>query len=141
MAVVGQVEQTEHFRNVQRHHVTTWPNLLLLRIDENLFFGNSESIANRVWQEVNAQPSVKDVVLIFSAVNHIDLSSQWMLQTLEKQLLQREIRVHFAEIKGFVMDTLINTPLISQWRGNIFATTEEAANALKPPVKEPEYNL
>ena len=141
MAVVGQVAQTEHFRNVQRHHVTTWPNLLLLRIDENLFFGNSESIANRVWQEVNAQPSVKDVVLIFSAVNHIDLSSQWMLQTLEKQLLQRGIRVHFAEIKGFVMDTLINTPLISQWRGNIFATTEEAANALKPPVKEPEYNL
>lgn len=141
MAVVGQVGQTEHFRNVQRHHVTTWPNLLLLRIDENLFFGNSESIANRVWQEVNAQPSVKEVVLIFSAVNHIDLSSQWMLQTLEKQLQQRGIRVHFAEIKGFVMDTLINTPLISQWRGSIFSTTEEAANTLKPPIKEPEYNL
>ena len=64
-----------------------------------------------------------------------------MLQTLEKQLQQRGIRVHFAEIKGFVMDTLINTPLITYWRGSIFSTTQEAADALKPPVKEPEYNL
>lgn len=141
LAVVGQVEDTEHFRNVQRHQVTTWPNLLLLRIDENLFFGNSESIANRVWFEVNAQPQVKEVVLIFSAVNHIDLSSQWMLQTLERQLHERGICLHFAEIKGFVMDTLIKTPLITQWRGKIFSTTQEAANTLKPPVCEPEYNL
>lgn len=141
VAVVGQVGDTEHFRNVQRHQVTTWPNLLLLRIDENLFFGNSESIANRVWQEVNAQTHVKEVVLIFSAVNHIDLSSQWMLQSLERQLLQRGIKLHFAEIKGFVMDTLINTPLITQWHGKIFSTTQEAANALKPPTIEPEYNL
>ena len=39
------------------------------------------------------------------------------------------------------MDTLINTPLITYWRGSIFSTTQEAADALKPPVKEPEYNL
>ncbi len=141
VAVVGQVGQTEHFRNVQRHQVTTWPNLLLLRIDENLFFGNSESIANRVWLEVNKQAHLTDVVLIFSAVNHIDLSSQLMLENLQHQLAERQIRIHFAEIKGFVMDTLVNTPLLKHWRGQIFDTTEQAANVLKPPMPEPEYNL
>lgn len=141
VAVVGQVGHSEHFRNVQRHQVTTWPNLLLLRIDENLFFGNSESIANRIWLEVNQQPKLTDVVLIFSAVNHIDLSSQLMLENLQQQLARRDIRIHFAEIKGFVMDTLVNTPLLAHWQGQIFETTEQAANTLKPTVPELEYNL
>ena len=139
--MVGQVGESEHFRNIQRHQVITWPNLLLMRIDENLFFGNSDSIANRVWHEVNQQKTVTDVVLIFSAVNHVDLSSQWMLQSLERELMARGIKLHFAEIKGFVMDDLANTPLIKQWRGQIFDTTQQAANCLKPPVIEPEYNL
>jgi SulP family sulfate permease len=141
LAVVGQVGESEHFRNIQRHQVITWPNLLLMRIDENLFFGNSDSIANRVWHEVNQQKTVTDVVLIFSAVNHVDLSSQWMLQSLERELMARGIKLHFAEIKGFVMDDLANTPLIKQWRGYIFDTTEQAANQLKPAMVEPEYNL
>ena len=141
VAVVGQVGTTEHFRNVQRHQVTTWPNLLLIRIDENLFFGNSESIANRIWLEINQQPKLSDVVLIFSAVNHIDLSSQLMLDNLQQQLAQRQINIHFAEIKGFVMDTLVNTPLLKNWQGKIFDTTEQAANSLKPQVPDPEYNL
>lgn len=141
IAVVGQVGETEHFRNILRHQVTTWPTLLLIRIDENLFFGNSDSIANRIWQEIDAQPRVKNVVLIFSAVNHVDLSSQWMLQRLEQQLSERNIQLHIAEIKGFVMDVLAKTPFIRQWRGQIFLTTEQAVNALKPSDPELEYNL
>jgi SulP family sulfate permease len=38
MAVVGRVPKTEHFRNVQRHEVQTLPHVLLLRIDESLYF-------------------------------------------------------------------------------------------------------
>jgi SulP family sulfate permease len=141
IAIVGQVGETEHFRNILRHQVTTWPTLLLIRIDENLFFGNSDSIANRIWQEIEVQPRVKNVVLIFSAVNHVDLSSQWMLQRLEQQLSERHIQLHIAEMKGFVMDVLANTPFIQQWRGQIFLTTEQAANTLKPADPELEYNL
>ncbi len=141
VAVVGQLGQTAEFRNIERHHVKTWPKLLLLRIDENLFFGNSDKVASRVWQEVDKRPELADVVLIFSAINHVDLSSQWMLKNVEQQLLARNIQLHFAEIKGFVMDKLINTPLIEEWHGKIFATTEQAVAALTPSPCEPEYNL
>lgn len=141
VAIVGQVGESSHFLNVERHAVTTWPSIVLMRIDESLFFGNSDSIASRVWQEVNAQPQVKHVVLILSAVNHIDLSSQWMLQSLAQQLSARHIQLHAAEIKGFVMDSLRHTPLIKTWRGQIFLTTEQAVNCLKPAQKEPEYHL
>jgi hypothetical protein len=39
------------------------------------------------------------------------------------------------------MDVLANTPFIQQWRGQIFLTTEQAANTLKPADPELEYNL
>jgi SulP family sulfate permease len=74
-------------------------------------------------------------------VNHIDLSSQLMLENLQQQLAKRHIVLHLAEIKGFVMDSLVNTPLLKNWQGKIFDTTEQAANSLKPQVPEPEYNL
>lgn len=141
MAVVGKLGQQEQFKNIARHQVSTWPSLLLLRIDENLFFGNSESIANRVWQEVNIRPLLKNVVLIFSAVNHVDLSSQLMLQNLAKQLAQRGIILHLADIKGFVMDSLGHTELISQWQGQIFSTTQAAIKALNPSTNDIEYHL
>ncbi|WP_220359411.1 SulP family inorganic anion transporter [Alkalilimnicola ehrlichii] len=37
IAIVGRIPGTEHFRNVQRHTVETWPELLLLRVDRSLF--------------------------------------------------------------------------------------------------------
>ena len=42
-----------------------------------------------------------------------------MLENLQQQLAQRQINIHFAEIKGFVMDTLVNTPLLKNWQGKI----------------------
>ena len=38
IAVVGLVEGTQHFRNIQRHQVMTSDRVLSLRIDENLSF-------------------------------------------------------------------------------------------------------
>ncbi|MCP5774546.1 hypothetical protein NL389_32485, partial [Klebsiella pneumoniae] len=43
IAVVGLVEGTQHFRNIQRHQVSTSDRVLSLRIDENLTFLNANS--------------------------------------------------------------------------------------------------
>nr|WP_241878698.1 hypothetical protein [Psychrobacter sp. PraFG1]UNK05264.1 hypothetical protein MN210_15290 [Psychrobacter sp. PraFG1] len=37
IAVVGRLLGTEHFRNVNRHDVITYENLLIMRVDESLF--------------------------------------------------------------------------------------------------------
>ena len=46
VAIVGQLGGTGHFRNINRHDVVTFDNLLLLRIDESLFFGNSDLLVS-----------------------------------------------------------------------------------------------
>jgi SulP family sulfate permease len=73
VAVVGQLAGTGHFRNINRHDVVTFHNLLMIRIDESLFFGNSESVHRRVIQATQQYSEAHEIILIMAAVNHIDL--------------------------------------------------------------------
>ena len=85
-AVVGQVPGTEHYRNVLRHKVDTVPGLLSIRIDESLYFANARYLEDLIYNRVAADPAVKDVVLMCSAVNAIDMSALESLEAIQDQL-------------------------------------------------------
>ena len=140
-AVVGQYGSQGHFRNIERYDVKTWPNLLLFRIDERLFFGNTRSVQEHLNQALASRPEVQHVVLILSAVNSIDLSAQLMLEELSRNLQARQITLHLAEIKGPVMDAIQDTPAIKHLNGQVFLSTLDAVNQLKPRLSDPEYHL
>jgi len=55
IAVLGRLPGTEHYRNEQRFQVGIQPHLLIMRIDENLFFANSAAVlagSRRNWNGV-----------------------------------------------------------------------------------------
>jgi SulP family sulfate permease len=52
VAVVGQVPETEHYRNILRHDVLTSPAILTIRVDESLYFANARFLEDRIYQEV-----------------------------------------------------------------------------------------
>ena len=131
VAVVGQLAGTGHFRNINRHDVVTFSNLLMLRIDESLFFGNSESVHRRVIQATRQYPEAHEIILIMSAVNHIDLTGQEMLISLNQELLNQKKHSSFSFIKGPVMDIIENTPVITHLSGQVYLSTMDAVNALK----------
>ncbi len=54
IAVVGRIPGTEHYRNIKRHNVETWPHLLLLRIDESITFANINYIEEFIECRVKA---------------------------------------------------------------------------------------
>ena len=131
VAIVGQLGGSGHFRNINRHDVVTFDNLLMLRIDESLFFGNSESVHRRILNAMQQYPAAHEVVLIMAAVNHIDLTAQEMLSTLNQELALQNKRLHFSFIKGPVMDVIGQTPLISELSGQVYLSTLDAVDALK----------
>lgn len=131
VAVVGQLAGTGHFRNINRHDVVTFSNLLMLRIDESLFFGNSESVHRSVIQATRQYPDAPEVILIMSAVNHIDLTGQEMLISLNQELLNQKKHLSFSFIKGPVMDIIEHTPVITHLSGQVYLSTMDAVNALK----------
>ena len=131
VAIVGQLGGSGHFRNINRHDVVTFDNLVMLRIDESLFFGNSESVHRRILSALQQYPSAQEVILIMAAVNHIDLTAQEMLSTLNQELALQNKRLHFSFIKGPVMDIIGQTPLISELSGQVYLSTLDAVDDLK----------
>ena len=130
IAVLGRIPGTEHFRNIARHAAETAPNLLMLRVDAGLFFGNVEAVNERVEDELAAHPGTRDLVLVLSAVNEVDTTALFALTGLNAMLGARGVTLHLAEVKGPVMDRLKQSDLLAQLRGRVFLSTAMAWDAL-----------
>ena len=130
MAVVGRVPGTEHYRNVERHAVDTDPSLIGLRVDEGLNFMNARQVEDRILALVAAQPSVRNVVLMCSAVNDIDASALEMLESVVHRLKDMGVLLHLSEVKGPVMDKLERTDLLAHLGGRVFLSHHAAVTAL-----------
>lgn len=130
IAIVGQVGDSGHFRNVNRHTVTQHDDLLIIRVDESLFYGNAQSVLDFIEQAVAGHPTVKNLVLMLSAVNHIDLTAQDMLVNLNQSLASQNITLNFSEVKGPVMDVIEKTDVIKKLTGKVFLSTSDAVKQL-----------
>jgi SulP family sulfate permease len=130
MAVVGQVPGTEHYRNVERHAVLTRPDILLIRVDESLYFANARFLEDRIAALVAERPEMKHVVLMCSAVNAIDASALESLEEINRRLADAGIGFHLSEVKGPVMDRLETTDFPRHLHGRIFLSQHEAIGAL-----------
>ena len=130
IAVIGRIAGTEHFRNVERHGVETIPGVLLLRIDESLFFGNLNAIEARLGTELSKDARIQDLVLIMSAVNRVDTTAMEVLTDLNKDLSERGIRLHLAEVKGPVQDRLMHAPLWQALTGQVYLSVNSAYETL-----------
>jgi len=130
VAVVGRVPETEHYRNVRRHQVESWPELLLIRIDESLYFANIAYLQDVISSAVIEQPDLKHLILICSAVNRIDHSALESLEQLTDDLKEADITLHLAEVKGPVMDHLRQCDFLYHMQpGRIFLSTNDAVKA------------
>jgi SulP family sulfate permease len=131
IAVVGRIKETEHFRNINRHEVETWDNLLLIRIDENISFANVSYIIDFIEVETLNNAELKHVVLIFSSVSYIDSTAFEALENLTQALNNKHILLHLAEVKGPVIDKLQQTNFLDQLKpGEVFFHTIDAVESL-----------
>ncbi len=139
IAIVGNLTGTEHYRNVDRYDVKVEPNILTLRIDENLFFANCRTLEEKVTQLISERPEVQHLVLMCNAVNMIDISALESLETMMQRLKAANIHLHLSEVKGPVMDKLKDTSLISKLTGEVFLTQHQAIETIKDTIK-PQKN-
>jgi SulP family sulfate permease len=130
MAVIGRVPGTEHYRNIHRHQVQTHPGVLALRVDEGLFFGNIQALEDEVMGQLAKAPATRHVLLVLSAVNHIDSTALEGLAQLRRALAQRGITLNLAEVKGPVMDRLARSDFLAGLQNPVFLSTHQAMEAL-----------
>lgn len=129
-AIVGQLGDTEHFRNVERHDVHTDPRLLTIRIDESLYFANARYMEDAIYNLVLDRPETRHVILMCSAVNDIDLSALESLAAINERLKTANIKFHMSEIKGPVMDKLGRSHFFNDLTGGVYLSQYEAIKAI-----------
>ncbi len=126
IAEVGLVPGTQHFRNINRHKVLTDPGLLTIRIDESLYFANARFLEDYIYDRVVSGCPIRDVVLMCSAINEIDLSALESLEAINHRLLEMGITLHLSEVKGPVMDGLKKTHFLDALSGEVFLSQYDA---------------
>ncbi|KAA8609945.1 sulfate:proton symporter [Salipiger aestuarii] len=137
VAEVGLVPGTHHFRNIHRHKVDTLPHVLTLRVDESLYFVNARFLEEYVLNRVAECADLRHVVLMFPAVNDVDISALETLEELNTRLGEVNITLHLTEVKGPVMDRLKRSRFLDDLSGQVFLSQYDAWCALGPCPDDP----
>ncbi|MBI3145024.1 MAG: sulfate permease [Pseudogulbenkiania sp.] len=137
MVEVGQLPGTQHYRNVARFTTETLPGVLLLRVDESLYFGNARLVRDALLDKVAERPQLTTLVLIMSAVNRLDASAVVMLEWLDDHLAARGVTLALAEVKGPVAAVLARAGLLERFAGRHFLSTHESWRHYAPPPEFP----
>jgi sulfate permease, SulP family len=131
IAVVGRMADQAHFRNIRRHPVQTFPGLLLMRVDESLYFANAPYLEDALQTHILETPNLRAVLLIMSGVNAVDASGLEVLENLEAALSAQGVALHLAEVKGPVTDRLANTHLMQRLGSDhLHLSAQDALNHL-----------
>ena len=138
IAVLGRVPGTEHFRNVTRYQTEPLPGILLLRVDESLFFGNARHVSANILQLASVRHDIHSLLLVMSAVNRLDMTALDMLARLDDTLHERGICLHLAEVKGPVLDVCKRAGLAAHFAGRLHLSTHIAVTALCP---HPDFHI
>ena len=132
IATVGQVPNSEHYRNILRYDVITQPHILSIRVDESLYFANARFLEDHLFARATQQPQLRHVVLMCSAINDIDMSALDSLEAVNARLRDMGVSFHLSEVKGPVMDRLTGTEFLAQLTGDIFLSQKRAMDQLIP---------
>ena len=131
VAVIGRVAGTEHFRNVERHDVETFDNILSIRIDESLYFANTRFLEELIFRLMAKKPQLEHVILMCTAVNAVDMSALQTLEKINQTLSEIDIKLHLSEVKGPIMDKLVKTTLLANLSGSNYLSHNLAVEDLK----------
>ena len=102
MPELGRRPGSRAFRSVDDEpEVTTYPGLLVMRIDSSLYFANSEAPEDRLRELVQAaDPSITTIVLDFEGINFIDSQASEAIGKVIDLAGYNDIDIRLARVKG-----------------------------------------
>ena len=103
-------------------------DLLLLRFDAQLYFGNKNYFKKHLLKAINAKgDALKGVILNAEAINYIDSSASIMLISVINELHDRNLKFYIAGAIGPTRDIIFNSGIIKVLgKEFLFVRTEEA---------------
>ena len=132
-AFLGRIGTTNYFKNIDRFpdEVVLRDDLIILRFDAQLFFGNIQFFKNLVLDSVNNnRKKVKGYIINARTINYIDSTALEKLTEIIIELQKKGIRVMVVGATGPTRDMIIKSKLIKVLKkGNLFITSGDATDS------------
>lgn len=150
--VLGRIPNTEKYKDVTQYEdAERIKGILLLRIEESLYFANMNMLKEMLWRleqlgDIQAHPtdpSVNDnitsIVLDIGAVPKIDAPSIQILMEMVKQYKERDIIFCFAKLRDHHKEAFLRTGLLQLvGPNNFFTSIHEAIRHLLENTSLPD---
>ncbi|WP_435314650.1 SulP family inorganic anion transporter [Cellulophaga fucicola] len=136
-AVLGNVKDTDYYKNVSRFgtEVITREDLLIVRFDAQLYFGNASYFKTELYKHIDKKGSaLKGVILNAEAINYIDSSAAQMLEKVIREIHDKNIQFYVAGAIGPARDIIFTSGIITELhREFLFVKTAEAVTYFDEP--------
>jgi len=133
IAVLGRIVGTNHFKNISRFStdVMTYPNVLILRYDGSLFFGNQGYFKQKVEALIRKQNApVKHVIIDAGPIHYVDATAMHMLHKWILDLQRNQISVFWTHVTGPVRDAFYKGGLVEAGQATFFSSLDAAVKHL-----------
>lgn len=139
-AFLGRIGSTNYFKNIKRFpdEVVLRDDLIILRFDAQLFFGNIHFFKKLVFDSLNKNPrKVKGFIINARSMNYIDSTAIEQLIDIIEKIKEKGIRVMLVGATGPTRDSVIKSKLINVVKkGNLFITSGDATDSFDKVCKK-----
>ncbi|MGB1185268.1 MAG: SulP family inorganic anion transporter [Flavobacteriaceae bacterium] len=136
-AILAKVSGTNYYKNISRFETDANidVNILILRFDAQLFFGNRDYFRKIVFEEIEKKPNLKGFILVARGITYVDSSGLSTLSAMIKSFQQKGILFMVAGAIGPTRDLLQKSKLTDLIQEkNMFAKTADAVDYFKGKV-------
>lgn len=136
-AVLGNIKNSDYYKNINRFgdEVEVRKDLLIVRFDAQLYFGNAAYFKKELKRHVSLKGSyLKAVILNAEAINYIDATGADMLTKLIHEIHAQGLQFYIAGAIGPTRDIIFSSGIINELhREYLFVKTKEAVSFYDDP--------
>ena len=130
IAILGKIKGTDYFKNINRfsEEVELNEEVLILRFDAQLYFGNKDYFKKQLYKEIQKKNhKLRKVILNAESINYLDSNAIHMLKQVITDLKKKKIEFLISGAIGPARDIIFSSGLIELiGRDNLFVKTLDA---------------
>ncbi|MGB3145782.1 MAG: SulP family inorganic anion transporter, partial [Maribacter sp.] len=131
-AEIGNIRNTDYYKNVKRFadEVEVRNDLLIVRFDAQLYFGNSAYFKRELLKLINLRgANLKGVILNAEAIIYIDATAVDVLTKVIHEIHEKGLQFYLVGAIGPTRDIIFNSGIINELnREYLFVKTREAVD-------------
>ena len=135
--VLGKIKGSDYYKNVDRfgNDIELRPDLLIVRFDSQLYFGNKDYFKKQLFRFIEAKgSSLRGIILNAEPIHYIDSTAVEMLANALREIQKRDIKFYIASAIGPTRDVIFNSRIIEVLPSeHFFGRTKEAVDYFDNP--------